>query len=123
MAMAWSGCPYCHAFVLSDSSGAYVKQSRAQGVTVNNLAIPAEVRALMKQSCADCHSNETVWPWYSYVAPVSCWSKEMCGTGVIIWILAMARLQPSEAGKVVGRYRYGLEESGDAFAAVCFHAS
>ena len=25
----------------------------------------------MKRSCADCHSNQTVWPWYSYVAPVS----------------------------------------------------
>ncbi len=25
----------------------------------------------MKTSCYDCHSNETVWPWYSYVAPVS----------------------------------------------------
>jgi hypothetical protein len=25
----------------------------------------------MKQACADCHSNQTVWPWYSYVAPVS----------------------------------------------------
>ncbi len=25
---------------------------------------------LWKQACADCHSNETVYPWYSYVAPV-----------------------------------------------------
>ncbi|HSK22438.1 MAG TPA: heme-binding domain-containing protein [Egicoccus sp.] len=23
------------------------------------------------QSCAACHSNETDWPWYSHVAPVS----------------------------------------------------
>jgi len=28
-------------------------------------------RALAKRACFDCHSNETVWPWYSYVAPVS----------------------------------------------------
>ena len=26
---------------------------------------------LAKRACFDCHSNETVWPWYSYVAPVS----------------------------------------------------
>ncbi len=32
---------------------------------------PEEVRELMKNACYDCHSNETVWPWYSYVAPVS----------------------------------------------------
>ena len=27
--------------------------------------------AVMERSCRDCHSNETTWPWYSYVAPVS----------------------------------------------------
>lgn len=26
---------------------------------------------LFKQVCADCHSNETVWPWYSHLAPMS----------------------------------------------------
>lgn len=31
----------------------------------------AETRALAKRACFDCHSNETVWPWYSNVAPVS----------------------------------------------------
>lgn len=30
-----------------------------------------ETRALAQRACFDCHSNETVWPWYSYVAPVS----------------------------------------------------
>ncbi len=30
-----------------------------------------ETRALAERACFDCHSNETVWPWYSYVAPVS----------------------------------------------------
>jgi hypothetical protein len=30
-----------------------------------------QTRALVKRACFDCHSNETVWPWYSYVAPVS----------------------------------------------------
>lgn len=30
-----------------------------------------EVRALAVRACFDCHSNETRWPWYSHVAPVS----------------------------------------------------
>ncbi len=34
------------------------------------VADPA-VKALLKKACYDCHSNETVWPWYSSVAPVS----------------------------------------------------
>ena len=28
-------------------------------------------RALAAGACFDCHSNETVWPWYSNVAPFS----------------------------------------------------
>lgn len=29
------------------------------------------VGSLLQRSCGDCHSNSTVWPWYSQVAPVS----------------------------------------------------
>jgi hypothetical protein len=28
-------------------------------------------RALAVRACYDCHSNETIWPWYSRVAPMS----------------------------------------------------
>ncbi len=30
-----------------------------------------ETRVLAVRACFDCHSNETVWPWYSNIAPVS----------------------------------------------------
>ena len=30
-----------------------------------------QVAAILNRSCADCHSNKTVWPWYTNVAPVS----------------------------------------------------
>lgn len=29
-----------------------------------------ETQQLWQQACADCHSNETVYPWYAYIAPV-----------------------------------------------------
>ena len=32
-----------------------------------------QTRALFMRACGDCHSNETKWPWYSNVAPIS-WS-------------------------------------------------
>ena len=32
---------------------------------------PSAVHAILKRSCYDCHSNETHWPWYASVAPVS----------------------------------------------------
>lgn len=28
-------------------------------------------RALAVRACFDCHSNQTKWPWYSHVAPMS----------------------------------------------------
>lgn len=31
----------------------------------------ADAVAVLERSCRDCHSNETTWPWYSRVAPVS----------------------------------------------------
>lgn len=31
----------------------------------------AQTRELAVRACFDCHSNETVWPWYSSVAPMS----------------------------------------------------
>lgn len=34
-------------------------------------AVPADVRAIFNRACKNCHSNETVWPWYSQVAPGS----------------------------------------------------
>jgi hypothetical protein len=38
-------------------------------------------RDLAVRACFDCHSNQTVWPWYSHVAPVSwlVWSDVMRG--------------------------------------------
>jgi uncharacterized membrane protein len=35
------------------------------------LQAPQEVQKILTNSCYDCHSNETKWPWYSNVAPVS----------------------------------------------------
>jgi Haem-binding domain len=35
------------------------------------IAVGPDVRSILERSCGDCHSNETRWPWYSHVAPVS----------------------------------------------------
>jgi cytochrome c551/c552 len=29
------------------------------------------VKALATRACYDCHSNQTVWPWYANIAPIS----------------------------------------------------
>lgn len=38
---------------------------------LQNNDIPEEIAAIIKTSCYDCHSNETVYPWYSHVTPIS----------------------------------------------------
>lgn len=30
-----------------------------------------KVAAVVRKGCRDCHSNETVWPWYAKIAPMS----------------------------------------------------
>ncbi|HGZ70011.1 MAG TPA: cytochrome C [Nitratifractor sp.] len=37
----------------------------------DEIKAPKEVMALLKNSCYDCHSNNTKFPWYSDIAPIS----------------------------------------------------
>lgn len=32
---------------------------------------PAQIETLLTRACYDCHSDQTRWPWYSRIAPVS----------------------------------------------------
>jgi hypothetical protein len=45
------------------------------------MQVPPEVAATLDRSCRDCHSNKTVWPWYTQVAPVSWWLKNHVDEG------------------------------------------
>jgi hypothetical protein len=33
--------------------------------------MPADVKNILQTSCNDCHSNNTVYPWYNYIQPVA----------------------------------------------------
>ena len=32
-------------------------------------AVPSDVESILRTSCYDCHSNNTEYPWYSYIQP------------------------------------------------------
>jgi len=49
----------------------FVEVNRNNPPVTGDLQAPAQVKEILKPSCYDCHSNETKWPWYSYVAPIS----------------------------------------------------
>jgi hypothetical protein len=40
-------------------------------MTVEPVWDSPETRELVVRACFDCHSNQTVWPWYSHIAPIS----------------------------------------------------
>lgn len=40
--------------------------------TFEAVAMPsAELTAVVNRACYDCHSNKTIWPWYSRITPIS----------------------------------------------------
>lgn len=36
-----------------------------------HVQVPSEIDSMIRRACYDCHSNETRWPAYAWVAPVS----------------------------------------------------
>lgn len=48
---------------------------------INLTVAPIEIRNILKNSCYDCHSNQTKYPWYSNVAPVSWMLKKHINEG------------------------------------------
>jgi len=38
-------------------------------------ALPDDVQNLLINSCADCHSNRTTYPWYTSIQPLGWWIK------------------------------------------------
>ena len=53
----------------------FTNPARTNPPVVNDLAAtnppPAEITALLRAACYDCHSHETKWPLYSRTAPSS----------------------------------------------------
>lgn len=48
-----------------------VPVNHANPPVLYEIPAPDEALAVLRRSCYDCHSNETRWPWYSRVAPIS----------------------------------------------------
>ncbi len=44
---------------------------RSNPLVVSDIHAPDPVKQILRAACYDCHSNESRWPWYGYVAPVS----------------------------------------------------
>jgi hypothetical protein len=49
----------------------FVPVDRTNPPVRSALMAPPAVMIVLKESCFDCHSHHTTWPWYSRVAPFS----------------------------------------------------
>jgi hypothetical protein len=65
--LKWSVVGLCVAFIAIQ----VVPVNRSNPPVQGDFRGSPEVASVLHRACYDCHSNETVWPWYSRVAPVS----------------------------------------------------
>ena len=53
------------------------EKNKAEGISNNDISkmypVPADVQSILKTSCYDCHSNNTVYPWYAEIQPAGWW--------------------------------------------------
>ena len=62
-------------FVVVLAAAQLIRPQRANPATDASHTIQANVGtasglvAVLDRSCRDCHSNRTVWPWYTQIAP------------------------------------------------------
>jgi hypothetical protein len=47
------------------------RSEKADAQLLEGANVPPRVRVMIERSCRDCHSEATLYPWYSYIAPVS----------------------------------------------------
>jgi hypothetical protein len=70
-----------------------------------HVAVPADVQSILDRSCQNCHSNKTVWPSYSHVAPVS-WN--------VIW-----HVNDGRDSMNMSDWPSGPEEAADLLDGIC----
>ncbi len=58
-------------FLIAFGALQFIPVNRSNPPVVAAFQGPPDVQQVLRRSCYDCHSNETRWPWYSRIAPVS----------------------------------------------------
>jgi len=55
-------------------------KNKSEGMSKNDIttlySVPQDVQDILKRSCNDCHSNNTVYPWYAEIQPVAWWLND-----------------------------------------------
>jgi heme-binding protein len=102
-------------FVVVFAAAQLIRPGRANPPTDATRTIQAHsgtsgLAAVLDRSCRDCHSNETVWPWYTQVAPLS-------------WLMARAAAEGRQAVNFSEWAAYSPEEQRLMLAVSCDDAT
>ena len=65
-------------FFRIDKSAPMVVQAETIEASV---AVPPDISLILGRSCNDCHSNTTIFPWYSNIQPVAWFLKDHIDDG------------------------------------------
>ena len=50
-----------------------VSSSTSANDITKHFTVPDDVNLILKRACNDCHSNNTIYPWYTNIQPVGWW--------------------------------------------------
>lgn len=65
----------------------FIRPTKNESATNNNAAdsasikAPENIQALLQNSCYDCHSNNTNYPWYTHIQPIGLWMQHHVDEG------------------------------------------
>jgi len=60
-------------------------RNEAQGEQADNISkiysVSPGIKTILDKACADCHSNNTIYPWYSKIQPIDWWMTNHVNEG------------------------------------------
>lgn len=59
------------AFIIALMAVQFVPVNRTNPPVEGKPVMSAELEPVVRRACYDCHSNETRWPWYTGIAPIT----------------------------------------------------
>jgi hypothetical protein len=99
-------------FVVVFAAAQFFRPERTSPATDATRTIRAHVGTasglvgVLDRACGDCHSNETTWPWYTKIAPVS-------------WLMALSIAEGRKAVNFSNWGTYSVDEQRTLLSASC----
>ena len=60
-------------------------RNEAAAIAANDISkfyhVPANVQNMLQRACNDCHTNNTIYPWYTNIQPIGWWMQDHVNEG------------------------------------------